>query len=89
MHMTATMTSSTTSSTKDLTWYLKWVATVVLIAGTAVNSAGFYPAGPLILLLGGVMWLIVSIRWKEPSLIVSNLVMTLASIGGMAYAYLK
>lgn len=78
-----------TSRTKDLMWYLKWFATVVLIAGTAVNSAGFYPAGPLMLFFGGIAWLIVSIRWKEPSLIVSNLVMALASIIGMVYAYLK
>ena len=71
---------------KDLNWYLKWLATAVLIAGTAVNSMGFYPQGPLILIVGGIIWLIVSIRWREPSLIVVNGVMTAtASIGLTAH----
>lgn len=57
---------------------LKWIATAVLIIGTFVN-AGFpelYPIGPLLLALGGVIWLAVSFLWKEPALIVTNLVLT-------------
>ena len=68
---------------KDLNWYLKWLATAVLIAGTAVNSMGFYPQGPLILIVGGIIWLIVSIRWREPSLIVVNGVMTATAAIGL------
>ena len=69
-------------------WYLKWVATIILIIGTAVNSAGFYPAGPLLLTLGGVFWLIVSIRWKEMSLIITNSVMLFTGIAGLVWNYL-
>ena len=72
---------------KDLNWYLKWTATAILIVGTAVNSLGFYPAGPLILAVGGLMWLVVSIRWREASLIVVNGVMTLTAIAGLAWHY--
>jgi hypothetical protein len=64
---------------------LKWSATAILIVGTLVNSLGFYPAGPIILLLGGVVWLVVAIRWKEPSLIVTNGVMIIASLIGFAF----
>jgi hypothetical protein len=72
---------------KDLNWYLKWTATAILIVGTAVNSLGYYPAGPLILVLGGLLWLIVSIRWREASLIVVNSVMTATGLAGLILKY--
>ena len=68
---------------KDLNWYLKWLATAILIAGTAVNSMGFYTLGPIILAVGGIIWLIVAIRWKEPALIVVNAMMTATGLIGL------
>jgi hypothetical protein len=62
---------------------LKWIATVLLIVGTAVNSLGYYPAGPMILGVGGLFWTIVSFMWKEPSLIVTNSVLTAVTIIGL------
>lgn len=72
---------------RDLNWYLKWTATAILIAGTAVNSLGHYPEGPIILAVGGILWLIVSIRWREASLIVVNSVMTATGIAGLVAKY--
>jgi hypothetical protein len=72
---------------RDLNWYLKWIATAILIVGTAVNSLGYYPEGPIILAIGGILWLIVSIRWREPSLIVVNSVMTATGIAGLVAKY--
>ena len=65
---------------------LKWVATIILIVGTFVNAAfpNFYPLGPALLAAGGVVWLIVSIMWKEPALIVTNGVLTVVGVGGIA-----
>lgn len=73
-----------------LTWtvYAKWIATIILIFGTAVNSLGYYPAGPLILVVGGVIWLAVSIAWKEPSLIITNAIMSVTGILGILYKML-
>ena len=71
----------------NITFYLKWIATVVLIIGTGVNSLGYYPEGPIILVLGGVFWTAVSIIWKETSLIVTNTVMLLTGIGGLILHY--
>jgi hypothetical protein len=67
---------------------LKWVATVILIAGSFVNAMGFYPLGPVLLILGGAIWFAVSIMWREPSLIVTNGVMLFAGIFGLAWANL-
>jgi hypothetical protein len=70
---------------------LKWLATAVLIVGTFVN-AGFpelYPIGPLLLATGGIVWLIVSFIWKEPALIVTNLVLTTMGFGGILLYYIR
>ena len=71
----------------DLNKALEWIATVILIIGTGVNSAGYYPLGPAILIVGGGVWLVVSIRLKWMSLIVVNIVMTLTAIAGIVYRY--
>ena len=73
----------------DLNSLLKWLGTVTLIIGTGVNSLGLYPAGPLILLLGGAFWLVVSIRWREPALIVTNAVMFVTAAAGLTWAWLS
>lgn len=66
---------------------LKWTATAILILGTAVNSLGYYPLGPIILVIGGIVWLIVSVIWKEPALIITNAVMSAVGAGGLVIAY--
>ena len=66
--------------------FLKWTATVVLILGTGVNALGFYPAGPMILVIGSFIWLIVSCMWKEPALIVTNLVLCVVGAAGLLYS---
>ena len=66
----------------------KWLATAILIAGTAVNSLGYYPQGPIILAVGGFIWLAVSIAWREPSLIITNAVMSITAVLGLLYKLL-
>ena len=66
---------------------LKWTATLTLIIGTAINSYGYYPEGPLVLALGGGIWLIVSIIWKEWSLIVTNGILTIMGLSGVIMKY--
>ena len=72
---------------RDLTWYLKWVGTAILIVGTLINSLGYYPTGPLMLSAGGILWLIVSIRWQEPALIATNAVMFICGAGGLIWRF--
>lgn len=63
---------------------LKWFATLILIVGSFVNSMGIFPLGTIVLLAGGFVWLIVSILWKEPALIVTNTAMIFAGCAGLA-----
>jgi hypothetical protein len=60
--------------------FLKWVSTVVLISGAAVNSLGFWPAGPVMLILGGIGWLTVAVAWRDSALIVTNSCMVMAGL---------
>ena len=66
---------------------LEWIGTAILVVGTAVNSLGYYPEGPILLCLGGVFWLAVSIRWRKPSLIVVNSIMMLTALTGLFWHY--
>jgi len=74
--------------TIDTDFVLKWSATVTLIVGTLVNSLGYYPEGVLLLVMGGFLWLIVAMRWRDNALIATNLIMSLTGILGLAYNYL-
>ena len=67
--------------------WLEWIGTAILIIGTAVNSAGYYPQGPILLCLGGVFWLVVSIRWRKASLIVVNGIMMATALAGLLWHY--
>lgn len=65
--------------------FAKWLATAVLIAGTAVNGLGYYPEGPLLLVAGGVIWLGVAVRVRDYPLIVTNLVMSAVGLGAVLW----
>ena len=58
--------------TKEIVFYLKWLATFVTILGAVATSVNMYPLGPALLNVGAFIWLIVSIMWREWSLIVIN-----------------
>ena len=62
---------------------LKWIGTSILVIGTGVNSLGIYPLGPILLGLGGLVWMTVGILWKEMSLIVTNLILSLVTYLGL------
>lgn len=66
----------------------KWSATALLIIGFGLASYDVYPTGPIIQLAGGALWLVVSIRWREPALIVTNSVMTAVGIIGLTAHFL-
>jgi hypothetical protein len=67
--------------------WLEWTGTAILILGTAVNSLGYYPQGPILLCLGGAFWLAVSIRWRKASLIVVNTIMMATALAGLLWKY--
>ena len=67
--------------------FMKWLATATLIVGTFINALNIYPLGAIILVLGGVFWSIVSISWREPAMITTNLTLTAVGLIGLAITY--
>ena len=62
---------------------VKWAATVAVIFGTSLNSLGLYPYGPMVLVVAGILWLIVSIHWKDKAMIITNGTLTIVSVTGL------
>lgn len=59
---------------EDFDWYLKWVASIFVLASLAMRAAGIdYRMYDLVLgMVGIVLWLWVSIIWKDRALIMLN-----------------
>jgi len=72
---------------KSVDYYLKWIATAILIVASALNSMGYYPIGPILYLVGGLTWLVVSIMWKEPALIATNIILASVNMIGLTITY--
>lgn len=70
---------------EKFTSILSWTATAVLIAGSAVNGLGYYPAGPIILSTGGVIWCVIAVIMRNWPLTVTNLVMSVVGLGTVIY----
>jgi hypothetical protein len=65
---------------------LKWTATALLIVGFGGVAAGFHSM-ILLQLAGGAMWFTASLIMRDRPLIVTNGIMTLAGVLGLAYQH--
>lgn len=63
----------------------KWAATFTLIVSVALNGLGIYPLGPIIQIVGGILWTTASIRMGDKPLMVTNIVMTTIGIITVTY----
>ena len=62
---------TTPKQTKD--WYIKWIASVILLIAMVLRATGEYPLTDMCMsLVGGAGWLIVAMLWKDRALIVLN-----------------
>lgn len=64
---------------------LKWVATVTLIVGFGLMSAGI-TEGWYLQITGGVLWLTAALILKDKALIVTNGAMTVVGIIGKIFS---
>lgn len=65
-----------------LDFYLKWIATTFICMGALLISLDIYPVGPIVSLTGTAFWLVVSIMWREKSLIlVNSVVLIIYTVG--------
>lgn len=64
---------------KNFDWYVKWAATVIILVSVIFRNAGveFRHFDLTFGVIGTLLWLWVSVMWKDRALIILNTVMTL------------
>ena len=75
----------------DKTWYIKWIASVLILVATAARSIGGIPHIDLWFgLFGTLGWLWVGLLWHDRALILLNIVLvTLISVGLITFYFGK
>ena len=68
---------------KPLDFYIKWSASCVALLHVYLTAHDFYPYYKFSGLLNVSLWIILSLLWREPSLIIMNLIMAAIYIHGM------
>ena len=77
------------SPTHTLDWYIKWIASVFLIAGVILTSNNIYPINLFFHAAGMFGWFIVCILWNDRALLVINAVSLAILINGLVAHYVK
>ena len=77
------------SPTHTLDWYIKWIASVFLIAGVILTSNNIYPINLFFHAAGMFGWFIVSILWNDRALLVINAVSLAILLNGLVAHYVK
>tara|TARA_Y100000592_G_scaffold74510_1_gene116230 strand:+ start:397 stop:699 length:303 start_codon:yes stop_codon:yes gene_type:complete len=65
-------------------WYVKWVASVILLCAMMFRAEGIYPLADLVLsFIGVTLWLGVALIWRDRALIILNAVAMLVLGSGL------
>ena len=75
--------------THTFDWYVKWIASVVLVVGVILTSNNIYPLNLMVHAIGMFGWFIVAIIWNDRALLVINAVSLVLLINGMVSYYVK
>ena len=70
-------------------WYVKWIASVLLIIGTILTSNNIFPLNLYFHSLGLFGWFMVAIIWNDRALLVINAVSLAIFVNGMVADYVK
>jgi|TARA_B100001939_G_scaffold297314_1_gene271716 hypothetical protein len=69
---------------QDLSWYVKWIASVILLCAFAFRSTQQFPFIDLCLSLVGVSgWLWVGLLWKDRALVLLNGIAVFILLSGL------
>ena len=68
---------------KQVEFFFEWGSTFILLCGAALTSLNVYPMNVFLSLAGNLGWLVVSLMWRKPSLIVIQLVISVIYVAGL------
>ena len=75
--------------TYTLDWYIKWIASIILVGGVILTSNNIYPLTLIVHAIGMFGWFIVAIIWNDRALLVINAVSLVLLINGLVSFYVK
>ena len=75
--------------THTFDWYVKWIASVILVVGVILTSNNIYPLNLMVHALGMFGWFIVAIIWNDRALLVVNAVSLALLLNGLVSYYVK
>ena len=75
--------------THTLDWYVKWIASVILVVGVILTSNNIYPLNLMVHAIGMFGWFIVAIIWNDRALLVINAVSLVLLLNGLVSYYVK
>lgn len=68
---------------KPLDFYIKWLATIVALIHVVFTAHDITPYYKFTGLFAAGLWIVLSFLWREPSLIILNVIMALIYIHGI------
>ena len=68
-------------------WYLKWIATIIILLGAVLNSLEIAPMNFYFMLTGTALWFIVGMLWFDRALITLNAVIYVIYFIGIVLHY--
>jgi energy-coupling factor transporter transmembrane protein EcfT len=75
--------------TYTLDWYIKWIASIILVIGVILTSNNIYPLNLIVHAIGMFGWFIVAVIWNDRALLVINAVSLVLLINGLVSYYVK
>ena len=68
---------------KPLDFYIKWLATFVALTHVVLTAHDVAPYYKFSGMLNASLWVLLSFLWREPSLIILNLIMVAIYVHGL------
>jgi hypothetical protein len=85
-HENLSATSTPLKHQHPLSWYVKWVASIILISAMIFTANNIYPYNLFLHFVGLSGWLWVAVLWNDRALIVLNSVaLAIFATGMIAY----
>ena len=75
--------------TYTIDWYIKWIASIILVVATILTSNNIYPLNLYFHAVGMLGWFIVAVIWNDRALLVINAVSLVLLINGLVSYYVK
>ena len=67
----------------DITWWVKWIASIILLIGLTLTSNNIYPLNLFFMIVGTAAWAWVGFIWHDRSLLLLNGASCIIALSGI------